>query len=223
MYAYHADESENRCAVNEASVVNKNIMFSTSNSFHSILQGLLQFQPHNLAEDCHRIVVVTLSYAPEVPLDLSAFLPLQEQRYLCGKAFEELAQHTTDMNVLVCAQEEEAEYYARIHLLLMCSFALAPKDQLLAQDNRWKSAVAMTSVAGLLCSSEYRKDHYTVTELGDGLEKRHMHHIASMQMDTAGGMQPNGKLFLLLYAHNHQQASHGDQGIAEDLWKDTGC
>lgn len=204
-------------------MANKNIMFSTSNSFHSILQGLLRIQPHNRAEDYHRIVVVTLSYAPEVPLDLSAFLLLQVQPYLCGKAFEEFAQHTTDMNVLACAQEEEAEYYAHIHLLLMYSFALALEDQLLAPDKRWKHAVVMTSVVGLLCSSEYRKDHYTVTELGDGLEKRHMHHIASMQMDTAGGRQPNGKLFLPLYAHNHQQASHDGQDIAGDLWKDTGC
>lgn len=64
--------------------------------------------------------------------------------------------------------------------------------------------VVMTTVVGLLCSFEYRKDHYIATEPGDGLEKCHMHHIASMQMDTAGGKQLNGKLSLPLYAHNHQ-------------------
>lgn len=68
--------------------------------------------------------MVTVTYAPGVPSDLSAFRLLWVQRYLCGVS-EVLAQHTTHTNVLVCAREEEAEYSAHIHLPLMCSFALA--------------------------------------------------------------------------------------------------
>lgn len=196
MYAYYVDTAKNRCAKkkSEVSVVNKNIMFSTSSSSRSILQGSVPIQPHSQVEDYHHIVVTTLTYAPEVPSDLFAFLQLQVRRYLCGKAFEGLAQHTRDMNVLVCAQEEEAGCSAHIHLLLRCSFAPA-LERPRGQDN---SEVVMTSVGGLLCSFGYHKGRCTVAEPGDGLEmmQRRMHHTASTQMDTAGGQQVNGKSFL---------------------------